>query len=352
MSEALGPAGVISGGIIGNAVMTSIMADINNNEKCPWWDWRNYFKFSGEHTDLIDLLLNSYPNRSIIKNKLIITQNNTVPGIGNHYFYNTNRGWFHGNYITFNKVYNAKDGSYYYMCYVSEGQISTTFKEVIRMIFSTPDDMIQTVSLEKARAPHIYALFSNKFFKPSRPYQVEACMHILDFYDSNMQQCNVILCGFRGSGKSYTARVLKKELEARHVGYMARLFDNFDPMCPGMSYVPFVKQNLSEPIPAITLIDEIDECFERSLESENQPTHASFFHARDRKSMLELLDTMGDTRYSINMMTTELTPYQLYQNERWRSFIRNGRVNMFVHYVKINDEYTCQLVTHAQLESA
>jgi hypothetical protein len=50
-------------------------------------------------------------------------------------------------------------------------------------------------------------------------------------------------------------------------------------------------------------------------------------------------------------MTTELSPSALYENREWKSFMRPGRVDFFIEYVRGDGEnnHVCKKVTHVEI---
>lgn len=336
--------GAAIAGIVGGAAINKIMSDTGANSSRPFYDYRYYYNFPDEYTDLIDSFLTADFNKDRVQigTKIVKNGSRFIPGIGKHYFYNTDRGWLGHKYITFEKTYNTDTKNHHYMCYV---WYIDTFTDAIATIFKTDDDVIHTVTLEKSRAPDIFPLIVTKFYHGYRPYQMDAINMILNHYDSNRKHCNVVFCGYRGTGKSYTAKPLKKELDKKYPGIMSRLYDDFDPTTPGITYNGYIKTGISEYIPAIVVIDEIDTCIKYALQIKDDD--ASYRLAQNRTSMLGLLDSMGDTKYSINIMTTELSPAQLYENPEWHSFFRPGRVDFFIEFVRGADtNHTCRKVIH------
>jgi hypothetical protein len=340
-------AGTVIWSVVGSAAVGQIMKDVNDNSSGPWYDPRNYYKFPSEYTELIDAFLMAQlnSNRVQIGSQIQTNAARRLPGSGKHWFYDTDKGFFGHRYITFDKVYNSDTKQYHYMCYVF-GCFADTFKEAIRIIFKENNDIVYVITLDKSQAPScIFPLFSSKMYNGPRAHQTTASNIILDYYNGHRKHCNVIICGYKGTGKSYTPRVLKKLMDVRHPENMTRLYDDFDPMTAGMSYPIYVKSNISQYIPAIVVIDEIDSCFKYALENKDD-RDGNFRHARDRRSMLEFMDAMGDTQYSINVMTTEKSPTELYRNSEWHSFLRPGRVDMFIEYLKGRDNVACRVVNH------
>ena len=199
-----------------------------------------------------------------------------------------------------------------------------------------------------------------------RPYQITAIDHIIEgWFDTSLvghignvdptnrkRYCKqIILCGVRGSGKSYIGRLLKKRMEKISNNIMVRLYDNFNPSSPGSSIELLVLQHAKLITPVILIIDEIDVCFKKASKGTHANRHIVTVHTRDKASLNQMLDSISDTEHLIAIYTTEKSPEDLYAQPKWRSFIREGRVSYFLKYTSLpgSTGYTCEKVLHTDI---
>lgn len=335
-------------GMLGGGLITHMMGQLGDAGSRPFYDiYRKYYRFPFEYSQLIDMTFNKNRNRVLITSYLQKGANMTVPGNGKHYWYDQERGWVGQHYVTFHKFYDADQKDHYYVCYVGHHYV-TTFGEVLKLVFKTDVNKIRVISLEKAHAPNIYPTFVDKIYKEPKPHQIDAINKILSWYDENKNNCTVMICGKRGTMKSYTAKPLKKMFEEKYENTMVRLYDDFSLTTRGFSYNSFVSQPASQYTPVIVVIDEIDRAFDYSCrDSSQEHVYVEGTCIAESKSTLNpFLDSIGEICYVINIMTTEFKPEELYDKEEWRSYIRQGRVNFFVHYYEDNGELKSEILNH------
>ena len=58
---------------------------------------------------------------------------------------------------------------------------------------------------------------------------------------------------------------------------------------------------------------------------------------------------IGDTKNIITIYTTEKNPEKLYKNKKYHSFMRKGRIDMFINFTPQNGEYICEKFEHTDI---
>lgn len=344
----------VTGSIIGATAVTQIMGDFKSNDSdASWYDfWNNYFRFPDEYTDLIDMMLLKYPSRVVLGPTIVSSTTRTLPGPGRHFFYFKKVESFTDRfeYITFHKksVNNGSFTTYFYLCYSTNGQLKT-FKDALQLIFKTEADKIRTISIDSSRPSGVFPLFVDKLCEAERAHQTIAINEIMRYWtEEKKYHCRVIMCGFRGTGKSYTGRLLKKRMESNDTNIMVRLYDDYNPTVPGASYNMLLAQNAKQYTPVVAVIDEIDVCFReatRDLNGQQVQHRPCQPHTKDKKSLNAMLDAMSDTKYSMIVFTTEMSPEELYEHQDWHSFMRPGRIDFFLQLTA----NTCTKLNHADI---
>jgi hypothetical protein len=96
-------------------------------------------------------------------------------------------------------------------------------------------------------------------------------------------------------------------------------------------------------------IDEIDVCYDYAARAVEALNHMAQGHSpcRDKKTFNALMDGIGDTKYCNFIGTTELSPETLDSHEDWRSFMREGRVDIFIKLTR----NSCEIIHHSDLPS-
>lgn len=339
---------------------------LQDNESRPFYDCRNYYKFPYEYREIIDeILINAEESKcAVITSKIIYHSSKAAPGKGYHYYYSepNNSLFYNKNYIIFYKIYNETNGLYYYMCYVYHTYI---FDKIMKEIFISNADNIRTIYINPET---LSTSFITKVYNPPYLYQKETAINIISKFKANNNNLNVIICGERGSGKTTTADIIKKILEEDYKS-IALLFNSFNPFTR-VNYISDIASRCSKCIFGIVVIDELDRHFVQCIQnnkSNSVSTHAQPY-IKNEAFMLDLLDNMDRAQNCINIFTTEKSIQELYNdytindtNVNFHSFLRKGRVDLFVCYEKIsnvsnseqvdtnNDEYKCVFYTHKDI---
>ena len=338
------------GAAMGSAVgrfMEEIFSKDDKHRK--WYDfWNNIFVFPSEYTDLIDMLLKS-DKKSVLGTRIVKQDGQYIPGIGNHKLY-----WKHSgtvdcwNYIVFEKIDNE---DMYYVCYTTNRQM-VVFEDAVRRLFEPAKDMIRTISIESSRG-HPFPMFLDKSISDNeKPHQTEAIDYILNgWFNGKVPNNNrkIMLCGRRGSGKSYIARLLSKRMSNTSSSITVRLYDDFNPSVPGASVALLVLQYAKQCTPIVLLIDEIDKEFDIAIDGTHADRMNVLVHTRNVSSLNKMLDMIGDTKNIITIYTTEKSPEKLYKNKKYHSFMRKGRIDMFINFTPQNGEYICEKFEHTDI---
>jgi energy-coupling factor transporter ATP-binding protein EcfA2 len=350
---------IINTALIGSA-MHHFMGDILSSDNIyrKWYDWwNNIFVFPAEYTDLIDLRL-MMDKKSVVGVRIVQPGGKYIPGLGSHKLYWKDSGsidcW---NYIVFEK--HDKDDEIFYVCYVTTRQMEI-FEDVVKKLLEPAIDMVRTISIDTSRgAP--FPMFLDKTISitvnnnktisiDERAHQKETLDRIVkDRSGSKNKNQKIMLCGKRGSGKSYVTRLLSKRIEGLDKSVIVRLYDDFNPSLPGVSVALLALQYAKPSTPVIILIDEIDKHYDKAIDG----THADRFnilvHSRDIPSLNKMLDMIGDTKNVIAIYTTEKSPEKLYKNKKYHSFMRKGRVDKFFNFTPNKNGYDCTEYQHTDI---
>lgn len=349
-----GAGGAAVGAVVGQ-VVGQMMSNDSTHRK--WYDkWNNIYQFTGEYTDLIDMLLIQSP-KAVVNDFIMKSSNHKVPGLGSHKFYYSGSGNFNiWDYITFEKKMDNHSQQYYYVCYSTKRQMPT-FWEAVTFIFQTDANKVRCISIDTSRTSGPFPLFIDKLCSGREdPWQTKAIDHILKGWKTPNYNTKIIICGVRGSGKTYIGRLLKRRIETNDNTKLVRLYDDFNPSAPGVSIGLLVLSNAKAFTPVILLIDEIDVAYAKAVKDDKQDRHTVGVHTQDKHTLNLMLDMIGDTPNVIAIYTTEKSPDELYQNDKWHSFMRKGRVDYFLRYVPdgknaITNErqFRCDKVLHSSI---
>ncbi len=346
---------IISTSLIGSAIhqfMSEISSPDNTYRK--WYDiWNNIFVFPPEYTDLIDLVL-VMDKKASLGTRLIRPGGNGkqyVPGAGTHYLYWKSGNMDCWNYIVFEKF---ERDDIFYVCYSTNRQM-IIFEDVVERLFAPTVGMIRTISIDTSRGAPFPMFLDKTIAVDERSHQEVVLNDILkDWYDTDVKNKNrkVMLCGKRGTGKSYIGRLLSRRIAKESKSCMIRLYDDFNPSLPGVSVALLVLQYAKPGTPVILLIDEIDKHYEKALDGSHADRINVLVHTRDIPSFNKMLDMIGDSQNIIAIYTTEKSPTKLYKNKNYHSFMRKGRVDKFYNFKSDkykNSGYSCQIIDHSNV---
>jgi hypothetical protein len=326
------------------------MADSTN----PYWYdiYNTYTTFSPSYTPLIDEILIKYsnflsPNLGDIYNygfvsgyilafpsiysKLGVeeyTETGTkIPSTGFHYLYG--RGLL--NYITFEKKEEKSNGQnkIYYNCYVSPLQ-KEIYNKFIEDLKHVDNNTVEAMTVDSSDIrPSIK--FTKKICGKPYPRQDKVIDEIMKRYtEENNFNVKVLIHGLTGTGKTYTARLLKKKMEERMKNISIKLYDDVKPTTVGLNIQTAILNSAQSITPVIILMNEIDRSYKFALQ--NHPIYDSrLMHARDKESLNDMLDAIKDVKYTICIFTTNLSKEELLkENVNYEPFMRKGRIDILV----------------------
>jgi len=308
--------------------------------------YNKYYLFPTEFTDIIDSILINDP-RGLVGKEIILSNNNNIPGSGKHYFYWRNNSWFH--YINFEKkIYENSLPEY--ICYISPFQ-TQTFENFLQQLFISMDGSIRVISIDTS-LPNPIPMYLTKNCENPRAHQEIILNQIIKHYNcetNTKKNTKFIISGERGCGKTYIARLLKKKMAIEHNTFF-HLYDDFNPSSVGCNVSRLVLRNATIKTNVIIIINEIDVIYEKVISNNDVNRHDTrLLHTQDKSTFNNMLDVISDTKHVITIYTTEKTPYQLYEKEEWRSFMREGRVDKFINITNNKDNFECENIKHKDL---
>lgn len=329
--------------MVGAGFLGNLLSQWSTNGSYDFWN--SWFKVENEYIDLIDMLLTDDP-RGKVGNKKIISAGRTIPDIGTHYYHYCIDTWAGRNWHYIKLEKKKEDDKEYYMIYVSSGQ-KETFAQAMRTMFQPEADSVRCIYIDST---HGYASlhFATKICRQARPNQTQILRHIYNIYSRNpYRNAIALVCGVRGSGKTYLGRLMKKYIEnINNNNVLVRLFDNLNPSKAGHNVNKLILPTASRYTPVITLIDEINVSYREAF-IRNERDSDKTIHTQNKQTLNEMFDDIADTKNVIAIYTTELSPQELYDMEdgKYRSFFRKGRVNTFIEMgPDIPDNY--RFLTH------
>lgn len=325
--------------LMGSMVTSYITQEMAKNE-----DFFNVFErkysFGDEYTKMIDNMLMKDDRAQV--SSIINELGETVPNFGVHYFYlykKTEQSTLQ-KYLYCIRFYKKREligdqAASTYHCYVGFFN-DVTYESIMSHISNIDPDLVQTISIDTAS--HTSRLiYCKKICRPAHPRQITALDHICKSYDEGKNHnVKTIICGARGTGKTYLGRLLKRRLEKQ--GINAHLFDDFNPASVGVN-IQFALNMASQKTPVIIVIDEINVIY-NEVTKEKQDFDTRLQYTRSKQSFNNMLDSIGDTKYVITLYTTESSIEQLNENEDHKSFFRRGRIDFFLNMT----EESCTLV--------
>ena len=291
--------------------------------------YNDYYAFPEEYTNAIDnILVNSEHGK--VKYKIITGEKSYLPYHGKHYFYqNKNKkSCFSRMFVTLEK--KEKDMGDrkidVYHCYVRPYR-TKVFVLFLKKLFESKQDEIQVISIDTSvLEPKM--LYMKKIYHEPRPHQVSVINKIVNHYkDSKFRNTKVIIFGERGAGKTSIGVMVAKEIEQKF-NVNIRIYDDFDPSAIGVNVKSFILKYASDLVPVVIVINEIDVIYNDTL-SENVEHDPRLKHSKNKNTLNEMFDSISNTKNVIAIYTTEKSQDELNCDE-YKSFIREGRVDMFI----------------------
>jgi ATPase family associated with various cellular activities (AAA) len=342
-----------------SSITTSIIASPIQNASII--NLNKYYIFPDEFTNVIDDLF-SDENHCEMGNAKYVSNRKKIPGEGYHYYYlhgkqsrefgNPGWGYHRWGYVGLEKCKKTVENRdvYYYSVWhpntnpwhpnIEGGE--NAFKNFEKLLISNEENTIKVMSIDKSSyTPYINCV--TKICESPKDNQNDAMKIIFEqFTAQNNYNVKVMLFGNRGVGKTYTAMLLKKHIDNNVPNTCTRLFDDFDPASSGMDVKNFILRHASLNSPVIIIINEIDSLYEEVYKDKVSHDPRSC-HTKNKSSFTGMLDDFGSMKYVIVLYTTEKSPDQLYENENYKSFMRKGRIDKFIHMSKDkSEEYDMQ----------
>lgn len=338
--------------IMGSTLISGIMMTlISGQHEAHWYDfYHDYYTFPKESTDAIDrMLVRTHGTNSKIGTIRIITPEYWVPDEGYHYFYRESDRlfWLYNGYLGLCKKREIIGTSevYTYSAWVSpfHHNLINWFKTMIQgnqnqtaiQVF-----VIDTTSIEPQN------LYVEKIYKEPTELQKSTINKILEHWDNPGSNYNtkVFLYGQSGVGKTYTSYGLKKTMEKSY-GINPMLYDDFNPSVIGSS-IQKILANARQDMPVIIVMNEIDVSYKKVFAGE-QSFDPRGSYTKDKTSFNNMLDYISSIRHCIIIFTSEKSPQQLLnESERYGSFLRKGRVDLFIEMKDPNNQMNKNLTCH------
>lgn len=291
------------------------------------------YTFPEEYTELIDSLLVS-PN-GLVHNKLDISKNMYIPAIGKHYYYLNARDkkFLTRMFITLEKKQVEGTTKTYYMCFVRWLR-DNVFMSFASKLFTEAKNTVRVISIDNSRTDKMGLCFLTKKAFPPKNNQKNAITSIATDYMKH-RNTKVLISGVRGLGKSVIGRMVKKYLENPNYGFLSvDLYDDVNPIMIGLNINTLILSRASRNRPTIIIIDEIDKVYEHANTPLNTYGDSRTQHAQNKGTLNKMFDNIGDIPNIIAIYTTEVSIEKLQNTENFKSFMRHGRIDMFIHMTK------------------
>lgn len=307
--------------VIFSSIMTihSLIKEETMNEE--WWDFLNhYVTFNDEYTHMIDYFV---MENCKVRHKIFYDNSIEVPNIGRYsVLYEEVRI---GIIKKIKKINNIH--TFYYKIYSFDSNVLDKFNRYL-INYKLKDDEITVTSIDTSGdSPKLYV--QNKLCKKIKNNQKEAIDIILDHW-KNDHNLKVMVHGERGFGKSYLCKLLKKEIEKRNENMKVILFDDVNPAIIGMNINTMILNKASIRTPVIIVINEIDLAYDKVIDGEITYDHR-LQYIRNHQQFHNFLDDIGEKKYVIALYTSERDPKDMYNDLRYTSFMRLGRIDFFVN---------------------
>lgn len=296
--------------------------------------FNTYITFSREYNNAIDLLLMN-PNHGLVSSTIYLSSTLSIPGEGTHYLYAPKETWIDYllglfRYVVFQKTKETINNRevYTYRALIRCWSALAGIRTPGLYLEQQDAGMIQTMHLDVASyEPAI--VFKTKTYSLPHANQQTIAAHILHSLQmSPFNNVKYLLSGPKGKGKSYTASVVKKALDA--TGKSCFLFDDFNPATRGLDVTSVVLSRASASSPVILVIDEFDVAVDEVLVDKTGMMDTRFSHTQNKATFNAMLDAIDRTANLIAIFTTEKPPSHFKSHDDRACYVRAGRVNWFV----------------------
>lgn len=259
--------------------------------------FNRYYTFPREHNNAIDQLLMD-PRHGKMGNQILVSPTVSIPGVGYHYLYRDLKSelswwewiWSALEYVMFEKTMEVIDRKEVYT-YRAKIRCWSTWvgMDIPRDKLALTDaKQIQTIHVDgSSYQPQLVSTM--KSYGTPRPVQAKLALDIATKFNQT-QNVKVLLSGMRGSGKSYLASVVKKQID-QTPGVDALLFDDVSPCMQGLDIPTLILSRASRVSPAILVIDEFDVVLDETVKvkSSFEPRNG---HTTNKSTLNSLLDAI------------------------------------------------------------
>ena len=341
---------MLSAAAIGSG--TFVVSQLSESETKYYWDPLNhYVTFDSEYNHIItDILSNRNGKYTKLGRIKMVGGGKAIPEKGSsHYYFShpiRDHTWFNFKsmeYVGLEKVEEETSSgnikTYYLAWYLPLDITKRAFNLLVRDIMVTQENEIRVIHIDTSKMdPQL--LWLTKTCHPPRNHQRDVVDTILNRWG---RQCDfnikVIIHGKRGVGKTYTSKLVKKQLDKIN-GVNCRLYHNFDPSAIGVDINVLALSTATAASPVILTINEIDTVYE-SVITPSQNFDPRIQHTRSIQKFHDMLDDIASVKYVISIFTTEKTIEELRSTQQFLSFMRKGRVDMFISMTEdsFNAEY-------------
>ncbi len=329
--------------LVGATAITAVGCMVANMiSKLPdyWYDpVNNYGRFSAEHTDKIDKILQD-PRYGFISGGTVVSRNHTTPSRGKHYFYRfpleerdstwrpTHR-YKRWRYMGLEKMLdrNNKDSKeeFYTFWYLSYNR--DAYNLLFARVFCIDAKTVHVHSFDMATTEPKVVMKVVAAYKP-KEHQVNPITWIYQkWLASEHKNTKAMISGPPGSGKTFIGKLLKKHFDS--IGRESMLFDNFEPSMVGVNIETMALNRADGGLTVIIVINEIDEFYDKVF-NEEPSFDPRIQYTKNKGTFNNMLDSFHEHTQTIIIFTTEKSPDEIYKNEKYRSFIRPGRVDYFI----------------------
>lgn len=294
-----------------------------------------------EYNKIIDILL-SNQSHCVLGKRTIITPNRYGPDFGKHTYYaNPSNDLFNYynnlNYVVFDKQKFGKNNEIieytvnvnFFIKYFAENALDHAMKK----IFYHDENTIQSISIDSSQFT-ISTFIVNRLYKFPTIVQSKITDWVIINYERTLST-KVLVTGRRGIGKSYLAYIIKRAMDNQY-NVDCKLFDDVNPATVGLNIKSKILSLASEFNPVIIVINEFDIVLDKVVQNKQYVGDSRLVHTENKLTFNQLLDDIGLTQHVIAVYTTEKSVDELKLNSLYTSFLRKGRIDVFV---TMGDDY-------------
>lgn len=328
--------------LLGGSIFTLFTSKLPNDDY--WYDYyNNYYDFDEMYTQSIDNFLIENPKQCQIRSYQM--ESHIIPGVGIHYYYPYGKDvddndccgnikklvnkWMY--YIGFIKkidhINNRKITRY--IMFIAPHINVRDLQKITKLITTPPNGKIAVMHIDLSEHTAKVVQYTQDIQGSLKPNQKFIVDTIIGKYTKINSKRNIkaMISGNRGLGKGYVGQQIKLHLD-KSQNTNSLLFYDFNPMSIGVDIITLALSKASNKTPVILIINEIDKIYEY-IHNDKQIFDPRTQHARDIPSFHNMLDDIDKNPNVICIMTTEKQFGELYQIDGNKSFMRNGRVDMF-----------------------